>query len=713
MTAYSLERLYRQLPAVYRLRDADHGEALKALVAVIGEQVRVVEDDIAQLYENWFIETCEDWVVPYIGDLLGVRGLHDVHQARFGQRARVANTLGYRRRKGTASMLEQLARDITGWPARAVEFFELLSATQHLNHLRPHNVRTPSLRGAAALEAVGGPFDPAPRTAEVRSIGKERGRYNIPNVGLFLWRLGAYRLTKAVAHHHGGKKYSFNPLGNDTPLFNRPQTEDQITQLAHPVNLPGMLSRRVLYDELEARRLALVNGQPIVPEFFGLRPALRVFLPGDANPVPPEEIAICNLTNWNPPEDKIYKKRDGTSVTRNIRLSVDPALGRLHLKDAVTDDVAVEFQYGFSADMGGGAYERTLRKAGTTQTFAVNKGGALASIAAALTAWGTADKPDAIIQVNDSATYEEQLTVILPAGRTLEIRARNGDRPALRPPSPFAITAAAPGGNEARSSLLLDGLVIADEPLDVQQGDLGVLTLRHCTLVPGLRLSIDATPASPGVPSLKVTGNPNLDVRVERSVVGRLDLGKAEYVRLLDSIVDGTGGKALTATTAVIQSSTLIGAVDVGVMELAENSIFTAAATADRRQQGCVRFCYVLPGPKPRLPRLYRCQPQWASRQAVEAALLIDPNLSSTKQAQIRAEVEARIRPLFTDSVYGRPSYCQLHRLCPPEITRGADDESEMGVFHQLQQPQREANLRASLDEYLRAGLEAGIFFVT
>jgi hypothetical protein len=36
-----------------------------------------------------------------------------------------------------------------------------------------------------------------------------------------------------------------------------------------------------------------------------------------------------------------------------------------------------------------------------------------------------------------------------------------------------------------------------------------------------------------------------------------------------------------------------------------------------------------------------------------------------------------------------------------------------MGVFNQLKQPQREANLRTALEEYLRFGLEAGIFYVT
>ena len=34
-------------------------------------------------------------------------------------------------------------------------------------------------------------------------------------------------------------------------------------------------------------------------------------------------------------------------------------------------------------------------------------------------------------------------------------------------------------------------------------------------------------------------------------------------------------------------------------------------------------------------------------------------------------------------------------------------------AFRVLQQPQREANLRASLDEYLRFGLEAGLIFST
>ena len=48
-----------------------------------------------------------------------------------------------------------------------------------------------------------------------------------------------------------------------------------------------------------------------------------------------------------------------------------------------------------------------------------------------------------------------------------------------------------------------------------------------------------------------------------------------------------------------------------------------------------------------------------------------------------------------------------------PSWLDGADDDGEIGAFHFLQQPQRLANLEGRLDEYLRFGLEAGVFLVT
>ena len=52
-----LDRLYALLPAIHRMRDAGQQYPLQALLRVMAEQVNLVEDDIQQLYENWFIET--------------------------------------------------------------------------------------------------------------------------------------------------------------------------------------------------------------------------------------------------------------------------------------------------------------------------------------------------------------------------------------------------------------------------------------------------------------------------------------------------------------------------------------------------------------------------------------------------------------------------------------------------------------------------------
>src|SRR4030042_1010318 len=259
----SQDRLYNLLPAIYRIRDInEHGQSLRALMAVIENEMNRLKGDIDGLYNDWFIETCAGWVVPYIGDLLGVRNLYSGEDSGgvFNQRAYVANTLGYRRRKGTAAVLEQLAHDITGWPSHAVEYFKLLITNQHLNHIRLNSLATVDLRAANELELLGGPFETATHTAEVRRIASNRGKYNIPNIGLFLWQIQNYFMLQSTPRKIDDVRYTFSPLGNDIPLFNRPQTETEITHLAEEINVPGLLRRRALYKELEDLREMLQDG---------------------------------------------------------------------------------------------------------------------------------------------------------------------------------------------------------------------------------------------------------------------------------------------------------------------------------------------------------------------------------------------------------------------------------------------------------------------
>jgi hypothetical protein len=69
------------------------------------------------------------------------------------------------------------------------------------------------------------------------------------------------------------------------------------------------------------------------------------------------------------------------------------------------------------------------------------------------------------------------------------------------------------------------------------------------------------------------------------------------------------------------------------------------------------------------------------------------------------------VRPEFTNLDIADPAYAQLGPRCAPEIRGGAEDGSEMGIYRSLQEVQKENNLRTRIAEYLRIGLEAGIFY--
>src|SRR5260370_17921496 len=163
-----------------------------------------------------------------------------------GERGEGAQTIGLRRRKGTAAMLEQLARDVTGWNARAVEFFELVGEKAWTaNHMRPKNFYAADLREWEPVEKINGPFDTVAHTVDVRRVAAGQGKYNIQNIGIFLWRLGAYSLTDSPAFQLDANRFLFHPLGYDTQLFTNPVTEDEVTHLAEPINVPDPISRRV------------------------------------------------------------------------------------------------------------------------------------------------------------------------------------------------------------------------------------------------------------------------------------------------------------------------------------------------------------------------------------------------------------------------------------------------------------------------------------
>ncbi|MDH3287850.1 MAG: hypothetical protein OEP48_09050 [Betaproteobacteria bacterium] len=758
--------LYALLPVVHRARDAERGYPLRALLRVIDEQVNVVEEDIAQLYENWFIETCADWVVPYIGDLIGYRPVHEAGgpgsvETRQGRsknkilipRREVANTLGYRRRKGTLALLEVLANDVAGWPARAVEFYRLLGWAQDINHLRVARGRTTSLFDGDALDLIDGPFERLAHTVDVRRVISHRtlGRFNIPSVGVFVWRLRPYSVTHAPTYcveAEGPHCFTFSALGHDKRLHTRPERETEATHIAEEINLPTPIRRRALEERISIRPLKTRASAT----YYGEGKSLVVYAPdwpakGAPQPVPRDLVVPADLTDWK------YRAQRG-------ELAVDTVLGRIVFPTGQLPKrgVWVTYHYAFSKDMGGGEYSRSLTEPIEFALYKVSKdhpgadvfdaiNGALAKWRQDQKALGPepageleketwrADKARlnaAVIEIRDSAVYSEPLAIALEAGESLQIRAANRTRPVIRlldymthRPDAFMVS-----GKRA-SRFKLDGLIVTGRGMQVTgpdrsdpeifaQGDLCDVTVRHSTLVPGWGLECDCEPKRPNEPSLELL-NTSAKIVIEHSIIGSIHVVADEVqtdpveISINDSIVDATSVEReaiaapnlpLAFARLTVMRSTVIGEVNTHAIAAAENSIFMSHVCVGRRQQGCIRFCYVVT-PGSRTPRRYHCQPD-----LVIAALdEIEPPLTAAEKSALQAREAQRVRPRFNSRRYGNSAYLQLADDCAEEIRCGADDESEMGAFHDLFQPQRTANLRARLDEYTPAGMEAGILF--
>ena len=744
------DRLYDLLPAFIRDQDNRNGQTLRALLDIVDLQADIIEEDIRQLQENAFVETSEPWAVPYIGDLVGTTPLFDESRVRDGNtaeelfrdlngtqerkvtalngraervlpgrglkpsialrnRADTAKTIYFRRRKGTLPMLEELARDVTGWPAHAVEFFELLGWTQWLrNHLRMHSLRTPDIRSIERMDRLDGAFDEISHTVDVRPISQSEGHFNIRNIGFYLWRLAAYPLELAQARRLGAVgdfRYHFSALGNSAPLFSRTRREGDEAGLATELHVPQAI-----------RPPRFHNG---LGDFYGdiaNVSSMRVRI--DGTDVPLVQVICRNLSVWSQPFANL--------------IAIDVALGRMTLGNAFlpANKVEVFYHYGFPAEMGGGSYRRRawlMRNdfADDVKVIDVGGGAVISTIAAALTVWQTDGRRNSIIRIHDNRTYAEAIAINCAGtiGNTLAIEAADGFRPHVHLTGPLTLS-----GDNQKFSLTLGGLLI--EGRIVVDGSLHRLRLLHTTLVPGESNAEQDPPLVPVPPNPSISiaanlasgaiANSELAVEIAFSITGAIRIpDHSESLVLLDSIVDGVGIDAIAGVAAVGASaaplrserSTIRGAVFVKQIDLATETIFDGLVTAERIQKGCVRFSFV--SDASRVPRRYRCQPVMAERKAIaEEELRLGP-LMPAQISKIRNAERLRVKPEYSSEVYGQPAYLQLSMRGPEEIAKGASDGSEMGAYCHLKQPQREANLRLRLKEYLPFGLDYGVIYVT
>ncbi|MGM0583452.1 MAG: hypothetical protein ACQEUZ_02210 [Pseudomonadota bacterium] len=691
--AYETQRIFELLPAILRLRDFEAGRLtkgraapadprdaeefgpLKTLISLIAREAQIVEEEIDQLYDDFFIETCAPWVIPYIGDLIGVRGLGDIPEG-LDLRGQVANAIPLRQRKGTLAALEQAATDASNWPVAAVEYWRRLVHAQSMRLVHPGWGGTADLRDRAALARIGTPFDPNARGPEMRRIAISAGRWNLPDIGLHAWRLKPCALSRHRVERvrPDRRDYRFHPLGCDAPLFAPPADRPPLGEAVSVADVPAPVARRLMAED---------------PAAFYPR-ALEIETREGRIPV--QRIRVCHLGDRGGAGiEPAWNRHPREDVTL-----IDPELGRFVLARDRTGPVRVSCAFGRVEDAGGGEHDRAAAIGSVEAPAAsVPPGGDLAGAVAAAGGEG-------VVLLEATGPYALSGTIATPDGATLRLVADQGAFPTLDIAG--GVTFALGRG----ASVELNGLRLQGGPARVEGPGAGA-ALIDCTLVPGRRLNRLGDPVDPGAVALEMAAA-GASLAAERCVLGPVRVAADVDARFIDCALDAGRPDATAYAPEAgaerdvlrLKRCTVVGrvacgafgdaapadspfkaATDAGARFATTDTLFHAAGPepvrAARRQIGCLRFCYVPEGS--RTPRRRRCvsapPPVFASRRYADAGyLLLDPRTSEA-------------------------------------ILRGAENGGEMGVWNRAAHQARDDNLRRVIGEFLRFGREAGVFHET
>lgn len=494
-----LDKIYRLLPPVIHLTDERAGRPLQALMRILARQANIVEEDLHGLYENWFIETCDDWVVPYLGELIGYKPVAENSTAEFDDtergrarvralvpRAEVANTVRFRRRKGSLLLLEELAEATVGWPARAVEYREMMATVWHSHFPERTRSRTLDLRRKDVLRNGYGPFTAATRLVDVRRTGSQLtpGKGNVSSLGLWVWRLksmlvqagwaGTRGRTELADHVH---RFTFHPLGIKQPLFTMADRPPEPVGPADEFSVPAPITRRGLAENL-LRYYGADKSLQLTYQLISKpsSPALSADIVEAFGDICPTRIEVADLTKWEKslPSDHPFRRRDYPWASEDMPVHpyalIDPELGRMLVRPPIDKPgttaqgrsrlkhvefgIIVRYHFGSAAAIGGGDYVRRIPPAKEPwhlwNVSRSNDGGTsvpagrYSSLRAALDEWDAWKDRDPsacrqlIIEIDDDGTFNlgidtetRSRVTTVRAGEQLVIRAAAHRRPVI------------------------------------------------------------------------------------------------------------------------------------------------------------------------------------------------------------------------------------------------------------------------------------------
>ena len=730
---YFAEKLWELIPAVYRDEDGrlEPPGQLRAFIEVLAQHGAVLRRSTDRLWDDLFIDLADNWVVPYLGDLLATRMVSALNPR--GQRVDVAKTIYYRRRKGTLRVLEELISDITGWEGKIVEEFRRLGRFRHGLDPAPGPLAglftgTPpgglaDLRRPAGAELADGPFDEFHHTPDVRRPRGRDGRYAIPKLGVHLFRIPAVAVSKVTPHEWPSpgpnlRLFSADPSGRDVPLFmpRRRQPDWDDWSSAREWELPQPIRCRVLNHaeyRIDEGEVALVRTSPALPpavaaaaatdlaRFLGVtfrseaalrqavstlpngaailtvavfRPLLVRALVADCGKAAllPAAITVERLPGGVVPPERTVSAHLGATPPTPVDkgLVIDPEQGRLLLVGVPpATGIRVTSFYGFPGPIGAGGYARPASLE-TPTVASISGGGAIVAGAIAL---------DGVTQIGDSLTYG--VPNLAPVRRVV-LQAADRQRPYVELTTDWVLDS----GVIQDATVTLTGLWIGGRRnvpavAVVLRGDFERVVIRHVSLDPG---GMDAQGGTLPPVHLVAAGQVE-ELVVERSIVGPIRTqgsGALETLIVRDSIVQsrvpGVPALALPASDVHLERVTVLNAqadqlaVDVNLLDATE-ALISGVLDVSNTQAGCFRFSAASSGS--RLPRAY------------ESHVIDDTG------------------HIFTSRVFGQPGYAQLSHTAPVTLTQGAENGSEIGAFSSLMNPIKHDSLMAKITEFMPFGL--------
>ncbi len=733
---YYAEKLWETIPSIYRHEDgiAEEPGVLRAMVQVIAKQAAILRRSQDSLWDDQFIELCNEWAVPYIGDLVATRMLSEKNKR--GRRIDVAKTIYYRRRKGTPRILEELISDISEWEGKMVEQFQKLARARHGLDAKPQPLAGKfsgtmpggwaDLRNQRISELTDGPFEEFFRTPDVRCHRGLSGRYAIPKLAFYLYRLKAYEAVNITPFSLGdGLRFCFDPSGRDIPLFSkssaspdwnewRSSTEPelaapipcrllghatyQITEaiIQHLMALPAALSVAAANELRKIAGLVFKNesslkkmiasfstsGEITDPQI--LLPLLALSLMRDSGKsvlLPDAQTVLGNpldknsmVVGFEAPINTVFTteniaaaKLDQWPVAINKELAIDAEKGRFMFLNAPDPDnsIYIAYHYGFSGPVGAGSYERRER-AGFVPDTTIAGGGEIPP---------TDLHNDGITLINDSKTYGPVANKMLISN--LVLKAANRQRPYLCNETNWILNS----GTNLNANITLDGLWIGGKGNIISEvilrGDFECVVLKNCSFDPGGSNNV--------LGEMLYPINLIIDGRVENLCIDSCIMGPViiinngyiEELSVSDSIVQSVDNsvKAIDVKTGktILNRSTILGSMDVHRLEASE-AIITGLVHVNDTQNGCFRF---------------------------SAA----PALSWLPHPYESFLFQADANHWFTSRRFGDPGYAQLSDTAPVNLMRGAENGSEIGAFSRQLNPIKYDGLKHKIDEYMPFGL--------